>query len=195
MRGGITEAEVRLMQEKAANQWMREERRGDRRGGAEGEGRFLNASFCFTCWWVYSQVPLHKYTEVPGGRGRKRRTAKERRAKAARWWSNLIAMMMMMFTMKLTAMITRSTIDDHTCWPDRLQRILPHSVMLNWDFREGWISIAGVPNRNSRRNPENTLRPKGLGCHSFWWKDEEWALQLPCWKHQTLGILLICYVI
>jgi len=53
MRGGITEAEVRLMQEKAANQWMREERRGDRRGGA-------------------------------GGRGRKRRTAKERRAKAAR---------------------------------------------------------------------------------------------------------------
>ena len=49
MRGGITEAEVRLMQEKAANQWMREERRGDRRGGAEGEGRFLNASFCFTC--------------------------------------------------------------------------------------------------------------------------------------------------
>jgi len=53
MRGGMTEAEVRLMQEKAANQWMREERRGDRRGGA-------------------------------GGRGRKRRTAKERRAKAAR---------------------------------------------------------------------------------------------------------------
>ena len=31
----MTEAEVRQMQEKAANQWMREERRGDRRGGAE----------------------------------------------------------------------------------------------------------------------------------------------------------------
>ena len=30
----MTEAEVRQMQEKAANQWMREERRGDRRGGA-----------------------------------------------------------------------------------------------------------------------------------------------------------------
>ena len=37
MRGGMTDAEVRLMQEKAANQWMREERRGDRRGGAEWE--------------------------------------------------------------------------------------------------------------------------------------------------------------
>ena len=35
VRGGMTEAEVRQMQEKAANQWMREERRGDRRGGAE----------------------------------------------------------------------------------------------------------------------------------------------------------------
>lgn len=60
VRGGITGEEVRQMQEKAANQWMREERRGDRRGGA-------------------------------GGRGRKRRTARERSAKAARWWSNLLA--------------------------------------------------------------------------------------------------------
>ena len=34
VRGGMTEAEVRQMQEKAANQWMREEKRGDRRGGA-----------------------------------------------------------------------------------------------------------------------------------------------------------------
>jgi len=54
MRGGMTEAEVRQMQEKATNQWMQEDRRGDRRGGA-------------------------------GGRGRKRRTARERSAKAARW--------------------------------------------------------------------------------------------------------------
>ena len=37
VRGGMTEAEVRQMQEKAANQWMREERRGDSRGGAAGE--------------------------------------------------------------------------------------------------------------------------------------------------------------
>ena len=37
-RGGMTEAEVRKMQEKAANQWMQEDRRGDRRGGAK-EGR------------------------------------------------------------------------------------------------------------------------------------------------------------
>ena len=32
-------------------------------------------------------------TKIPGGRGRKSRTARERRAKAARWWSNLFAMM------------------------------------------------------------------------------------------------------
>ena len=37
MRGGMTEAEVRQMQEKATNQWMQEDRRGDRRGGAKGE--------------------------------------------------------------------------------------------------------------------------------------------------------------
>jgi len=39
VRGGMTEEEVRQMQEKAANQWMREERRGDSRGGAGGRGR------------------------------------------------------------------------------------------------------------------------------------------------------------
>lgn len=39
-RGGMTEAEVRQMQENAANQWMQEERRGDRRGGAKG-GRLM----------------------------------------------------------------------------------------------------------------------------------------------------------
>ena len=33
------------------------------------------------------------YTKIPGGRGRKSRTARERSAKAARWWSNLFAMM------------------------------------------------------------------------------------------------------
>ena len=42
-----------------------------------------------------------------------------------------LAMIKTMMTIKLTVMITRSTIDDHTCLPDRLQRILPHSVMLN----------------------------------------------------------------
>ena len=33
---------------------------------------------------------------LPGGSGRKRRTAKERSAKAARWWLNLFAKMMKM---------------------------------------------------------------------------------------------------
>ena len=50
MRGGIGEAEVRQMQEKAANQWMREERRGDRRGGAEGERLISQCQFlCLRC--------------------------------------------------------------------------------------------------------------------------------------------------
>ena len=35
-RGGATEAEVRRMQEKAASQWIKEERRGGTRGGAGG---------------------------------------------------------------------------------------------------------------------------------------------------------------
>lgn len=60
MRLGMTESEVRRMLEKAANQWIKEESSGDKRGGA-------------------------------GGSGRKRRTAKERSAKAARWWLNLLA--------------------------------------------------------------------------------------------------------
>ena len=105
VRGGMTEADVRQMQEKAANQWMQEDRRGDRRGGAK-ERRLVLYLLCFLVFifWVLMYIAgtfVHictttfapVYTKIPGGRGRKSRTARERSAKAARWWSNLFAMM------------------------------------------------------------------------------------------------------
>lgn len=45
---------------------------------------------------------------LPGGSGRKRRTAKERSAKAAKWWLNLFAKMMKM-EMKMKMMMVKPT--------------------------------------------------------------------------------------
>ena len=53
---------------------------------------YIAGTFVHIC----TTLPLHLYTKLPGGRGRKSRTARERRAKAARWWSNLFAMMVML---------------------------------------------------------------------------------------------------
>ena len=46
MRLGMTESEVRRMLEKAANQWIKEESSGDKRGGA-GEVEDTNKLICF----------------------------------------------------------------------------------------------------------------------------------------------------
>ena len=53
---------------------------------------YIAGTFVHIC----TTLPLYLYTKLPGGRGRKSRTARERRAKAARWWSNLFAMMVML---------------------------------------------------------------------------------------------------
>ena len=76
----MTEAEVRQMQEKAANQWMQEDRRGDRRGGAKEERLvfMLDVNFMFRVLmlqvplYICTTLPLHlyisSYLEAEGGR-------------------------------------------------------------------------------------------------------------------------------
>ena len=61
MRLGMTESEVRRMLEKAANQWIKEESSGDKRGGA-GEVEDTNKLICFMFHVCLQEMTFDLYT-------------------------------------------------------------------------------------------------------------------------------------